>query len=193
MDEVGIRPPRASLDVEARDLLILAIAERQDRMAFIKLFEYFAPRLKAYIIRIGGADLAEEMAQEAMLALWRKSRLFDPTKASASTWVFTIARNLFIDRRRKEQRPEFDLSDPFRIGLEEPTADQEYSSRETERAIATALRDLPPEQAKVIAMAFYEDKSHSAIATELKLPLGTVKSRLRLAFARLRGRLDVMK
>jgi len=180
-------------DAHGRDLMIVAIAETGNRQAFIGLFEYFAPRIKAYIMRLGGADLADELAQEAMLTVWRKSALFDPAKASASTWVFTIARNLFIDRRRKEHRPEFDPSDPFAIGFEEPKADKEISCRETELAIAAALRELPREQVRVIEMSFFEDKPHSVIATELQVPLGTVKSRLRLAFARLRGRLESLR
>ena len=166
--------------------LIAAIAERQDRQAFVALFEAYAPRVKGYLIRIGGGDIAEEMAQEAMLKVWRKAHLFDPAKASAGTWIFTIARNLYIDRRRREQRPEFDPSDPLLAPENPDTADGALGLQRNEERVRAAMSGLPEEQMKVVTMAFYEDKSHSAIATELDLPLGTVKSRLRRAFARLR-------
>ena len=193
MNEAGAGRVVGASDAHGRDLLIVQIAETANQQAFIELFVYFAPRIKAYVIRLGGADLADELAQEALLTVWRKSGLFDPAKASASTWIFTIARNLLIDRRRKERRPEFDPSDPFRIGLDEPLADRGISCREAELAISAALSELPAEQAKVIEMSFFEDKPHSVIAAELRVPLGTVKSRLRLAFARLRGRLERLK
>jgi RNA polymerase sigma-70 factor (ECF subfamily) len=173
----------------AWDDLILAIARDADRTAFVGLYEHYAPRVKSYLMRLGGADAAEEMAQEAMLVVWRKAALFDPQKASAGTWIFTIARNLYIDRRRKEKRPEIDPSDPMLAVEADPAADSALSARQSERKLRAALETLPPEQAQVISMSFFEDKPHSTIAAELKLPLGTVKSRLRLAFARLRGAL----
>lgn len=179
----------APAGARAQDALVLAIARDRDRAAFIGLYEHYAPRLKSYLLRLGGADAAEEMAQEAMLIVWRKAALFDPEKASAGTWIFTIARNLFIDRKRKERRPEIDFSDPMLVVENDPAADSALSARQTEQLVRAALSTLTPDQAQVIAMSFFEDKPHSAIAAELKLPLGTVKSRLRLAFARLRGAL----
>lgn len=169
--------------------LIAAIAERHDRAAFVALFQAYAPRIKGYLIRLGGGDIAEEMAQEAMLKVWRKARLFDPAKASAGTWIFTIARNLYIDRRRRERRPEFDPSDPLLSAENPETADGALGTQQSEDHVRAAMSGLPEDQMKVITMAFYEDKSHSAIAAELDLPLGTVKSRLRRAFARLREEL----
>lgn len=171
------------------DELVRAIAERGDRDSFARLYQHYAPRLKSYLLRLGGADAAEEMAQEAMLIVWRKAALFDPAKASAGTWIFTIARNLYIDRRRKERRPEIDFDDPMLVNDGEPGADAALSIRQTEEMVRAALTSLSPDQARVIEMSFFEDKPHSIIAAELKLPLGTVKSRLRLAFARLRGAL----
>lgn len=176
-------------DARGQDRFILAIARDRDRAAFVALYRHYAPRVKSYLLRLGGADAAEEMAQEAMLAVWRKAELFDPDKASAGTWIFTIARNLYIDRRRKERRPEIDPSDPSLVIDNDPAADSALSARQTERQIRAALGELPPDQARVIEMSFFEDKPHSTIAAELNLPLGTVKSRLRLAFARLRGAL----
>jgi RNA polymerase sigma-70 factor (ECF subfamily) len=174
------------------DGLIEAIAQQRDRQAFMMLYQYYAPRVKAYLIRLGGSDLAEETAQDVMLTIWRKADLFQSGKASASTWIFTIARNLFIDRRRRERRPEFDPTDPLVVAEDEPPADTAFSARESGQRIRAAMSTLPADQAKVIAMAFFEDKPHSIIAAELKLPLGTVKSRLRLAFVRLRGALGEM-
>ena len=175
----------------AHDGLIEAIAARRDREAFLALYGFYAPRVKAYLIRIGGAHIADETTQEAMLAIWRKAALFNPAKASASTWIFTIARNLFIDRKRRERRPEVDPSDPLMVEGE-AQADSILSARQNELRVRAALSSLPADQAKVIMMAFFEDKPHSAIAEELKLPLGTVKSRLRLAFGRLRSVLGEM-
>lgn len=174
------------------DGLIEAIAQQQDRQAFLMLYQFYAPRVKAYLIRLGGADIAEETAQDVMLTVWRKADMFQADKASASTWIFTIARNLFIDRRRRERRPEFDPTDPLAATESEPAADYVLSSRESEQRIRAAMSALPQDQATIITMAFFEDKPHSAIAAELKLPLGTVKSRLRLAFVRLRGALGEM-
>ena len=174
------------------DGLIEAIAQQRDRQAFMTLYQFYAPRVKAYLIRLGGADIAEETAQDVMLTVWRKAELFQSGKASASTWIFTIARNLFIDRRRRERRPEFDPTDPLVVTEIEPSANSALLDRESEQRIRAALSTLPVDQAKVITMAFFEDKPHATIAAELKLPLGTVKSRLRLAFARLRGALGEM-
>ncbi|HNB27601.1 MAG TPA: sigma-70 family RNA polymerase sigma factor [Alphaproteobacteria bacterium] len=184
--------PAAVPAPHAMDALVVAVAERGDRESFAALYAHYAPRVKSYLIRMGGADAAEEMAQEAMLAVWRKAALFDPAKASAGTWIFTIARNLYIDRRRKERRPEIDPDDPMLTGEAEPGAEAALAARQAETALRAALSSLSPDQARVVEMSFFEDKPHAAIAAELRLPLGTVKSRLRLAFARLRGALGEM-
>jgi RNA polymerase sigma-70 factor (ECF subfamily) len=159
--------------------LIEAIAQRRDRTAFAALFAHFAPRIKAWMLRAGSnPTAAEELTQETMLAVWQKARLFDPARAGASTWVFTIARNLRIDALRRERHP----SDLVQADLVLALSQQEVRIR-------AALGVLPPEQADVIRKAFFEDKVHSEIEQELGIPLGTVKSRLRLALARLRAAL----
>ncbi|NJO31911.1 MAG: sigma-70 family RNA polymerase sigma factor [Rhodospirillales bacterium] len=186
MSEKSVGNDHGGARRQRHDLMIIAIAQAKDRRAFVDLYEHYAPRLKSYLVRLGGGDLAEEMAQEVMLTIWRKAQLFDPTKASASTWIFTIARNCFIDRWRREMRPEFDPADPFLVVEKWPSADDELAARQSENQVRTALTSLPSEQAKVIEMSFFQDKPHSVIAAEMDLPLGTVKSRLRLAFARLR-------
>ncbi len=164
---------------------IEAVARSQDRAAFGDLFAHFAPRVKGYLMRLGAnASLAEDLAQEAMLTLWRKAALFDPSKASASTWVFTIARNLRIDAIRRERHPEID---PSELAPEpDRAADASMVRDEDDAKVRVAITTLPKEQAQVIELSFFADKPHSAIAKELGLPLGTVKSRLRLAMARIR-------
>jgi RNA polymerase sigma-70 factor (ECF subfamily) len=168
---------------------IVRIAERGDRDAFSHLFNHFAPRVKSYLMRLGtGSEAAEELAQETLLTVWRRAAAFDPDRAAASTWIFTIARNLRIDLSRREGRaPPTD--DTSAIGEAPASPEEALSALEDKTRIGIAVASLPREQAQVISLAFFADKAHSEIAGELGLPLGTVKSRLRLAMARLRGAL----
>ena len=167
------------------EALIACVAQSRDRVAFAALFDHFAPRIKAYLIRLGAApNMAEDVTQEAMLSLWRKAHLFDPAKASAGTWVFTIARNLRIDQIRRERRPQIEADDPL---CEEPRrADEGLTWSQQEGRLRAAMAMLPPDQSRVIELSFFSDCPHSEIAVRLGIPLGTVKSRLRLAMARLR-------
>jgi RNA polymerase sigma-70 factor (ECF subfamily) len=175
----------------ALDALLVRVADGRDRAAFAALFAHFAPRIKAYLMRLGAAPvLAEDLAQEAMLTLWRKAHLFDASKASCGTWLFTIARNLRIDALRRERRPELDPDDFLPDA--EPEPDAVISMADGEGRLRDALKTLPPDQALVIELSFFADKPHSQIADELSIPLGTVKSRLRLAMTRLRGALGEM-
>jgi RNA polymerase sigma-70 factor (ECF subfamily) len=170
--------------------LIQAVAQCGDRAAFANLFEYFAPRVKAWMLR-GGSDAAaaEELAQDTMLAVWQKAASFDASRAGASTWIFTIARNLRIDRVRRERHPSELMPHPLEARDGPPQADHMMSIDQQERRIRDALSQLPAEQAEVIRKAFFEDKVHAEIEKELSIPLGTVKSRLRLAMNRLRAAL----
>jgi RNA polymerase sigma-70 factor (ECF subfamily) len=171
--------------------LIVAIARSGDRKAFEALFAHFAPRLKGYLLRLGaGAGLADDLAQEAMLTIWRKAALFDPTRASASTWIFTIARNLRIDAIRRERRPEIDPEDPALVPDAEPPPDAAIMRDGEDTRLRAAMARLPAEQALVLQLSFFADEPHSLIAAELGLPLGTVKSRLRLAMMRIRATLE---
>jgi len=172
---------------EAAELnaLLARVAEARDRAAFAALFSHFAPRVKAYLLRLGASPaLAEDLAQEALLNLWRKAHLFDPAKASTATWLFTIARNLRIDVIRREKRPELAPEDFLPNG--EAAAEAAMVLAGDEDRLRAALKDLPPDQIQVIELSFFADKPHSRIADELGIPLGTVKSRLRLAMARLK-------
>jgi RNA polymerase sigma-70 factor (ECF subfamily) len=170
--------------------LIQTIALKKDRSCFSELFLYFAPRLKGHLIRLGAdPGQGEEIAQEALLAVWRKAEQFDPSRASASTWIFTIARNLWIDHLRKVRRR--DQIDEVPWEAEPPEVpDQVLEQSDSARSVRDALDELPAEQLEVIRLSYFEGKAHAEIAEQLSLPLGTVKSRIRLASARLRVLLE---
>ena len=164
---------------------IYAIRDKQDQAAFAELFAHFAPRVKGFLMKSGAdASLAEECTQEVMATLWRKAHMFDPSRASASTWIYTIARNRKIDALRKQRRPEpEDL--PWGPEAEPEQADAIGLKQETEQ-LAVAIKELPEKQRSLIEQAYYGDLSHSEIAEITGLPLGTIKSRIRLATERLR-------
>lgn len=165
---------------------LLAIAEHRDQEAFARLFRHFAPRVKAYAMRGGAeASMAEEIAQETLVTAWRKAGLYDPAKAAASTWLFTIARNLRIDRFRRERRPEPDPEDPAFMPAGDPLPDAALRQSENAEAVRRAIADLSDAQREVVLLSFYEDEAHAAIAEKLGLPLGTVKSRIRLALRKI--------
>jgi len=167
------------------------IAERQDRTAFKTLFDYFAPRIKAYVMKLGTPPAqAEELVQETMLKVWRKAAQFDPLKAAPSTWIFRIARNQRIDAFRRDARPELDPHDPGLIPDAEPLPDAQLGQQQSEENVREAMATLPEEQKSILLLAFFEDLSHGEIAARLNIPLGTVKSRSRLALAKLRTYLD---
>ncbi len=188
-----VRPRRQRIsamepvDAVRLNAAVMAVGQVRDRQAFQELFYHFAPRVKGYLMRLGaGNAVAEDLAQEALLTVWRKAALFDPAKASASTWIFTIARNVRIDAIRKERRPDLDPNDPALLPQAERGADEGMYWAAAEGRLKVALAELPREQAKIIELSFLAEKPHSTIASELGLPLGTVKSRIRLAMARLR-------
>ncbi len=163
------------------------VATRQDVDAFETLFRHYGPKITAYMLKAdGNRQLAEELMQETMMAIWNKAAQFDPSRGSVSGWVFTIARNVRIDAFRKTGRPAFDPNDPAFVPDEMPAADQSLVAQQQATHIRQALVTLPPEQAELLRLSFYEDLSHSHIAQRLNLPLGTVKSRIRIAFSRLR-------
>lgn len=175
-------------DTDEAALLLSRVARAGDREAFARLFQYYAPRVKTFMRKLGCEEaLADDLAQEAMLAVWRKAAFFDPAKSAASTWIFTIARNLRIDRLRRERRPEVDADDPALVPDTAPAADDALAQRQSGAMLRQALTGLPPEQAQVVTLSFYEDKPHAEIALRLGIPLGTVKSRLRLAMKRIRA------
>jgi RNA polymerase sigma factor (sigma-70 family) len=194
MSEPGGGPARADDGLEAD---LRAVAERRDRDAFGRLFAFYAPRIKAYLRRLGAEDAAaEDLAQEAMLSVWRRAHQFDRRRAALSTWVFTIARNKRIDALRRDRRPDYDPDDPA-LQLEEqpdgaPRGDELAEAAQMRTFVLRAVERLPKEQADLLRIFYYEEKPHSVIADELGLPLGTVKSRLRLALVKLRAMLGGM-
>ncbi|WP_414676616.1 sigma-70 family RNA polymerase sigma factor [Mesorhizobium sp.] len=186
------RQKQALISAEALVGLIDAVARKQDRRAFAQLFGYFAPRVKSFLMRSGLADsTAEEVAQEVMIAVWRKASYFDPAKAGPSTWVFTIARNQRIDcLRRTRSRTTDRLPDPSEEPDLPPSGEDIALAAEREDGVLQALATLPSDQETIVRLSFFAEKPHAQIAKELGIPLGTVKSRIRLALNRLRALLD---
>lgn len=184
------KPTRTEDEFNASEL-ICAVA-RQDKEAFGRLFEHFAPRIKAMLMRKGLADhRAEDLAQETMLMVWRKASKFKPEGSHAAAWIFTIARNRQIDRARQEkhdvQGAEALIED---AADERPLADAVLAASQDRERLRDALDGLSREQQTVVRLSFFEDRPHSEIAEVLSIPIGTVKSRLRLAMGRLRNLLD---
>jgi RNA polymerase sigma-70 factor, ECF subfamily len=173
---------------------IQAIATREDRVAFAEIFNHFAPRVKAYLRKAGASEAeAEEIAQEAMLSVWRKAALFNPMVSGVETWIFTIARNLRIDAIRRERRGGAIRIDEVEAEYEvdeAPLADVRIVAAQSEARVREALAALPRDQLTVIQMSFFKEQAQAEIARTLQIPLGTVKSRVRLAMKRLRGLLE---
>lgn len=170
--------------------LLVDVAERRDRAAFAALFRHFAPRVKAFLMRFGDdRGRVEEVLQETFVVVWTRAVTYDPSRASAATWIFTIARNRRIDAFRRERRPEFDPTDPAFVPEPEPEGEDRITARERAESVQEALSDLSEDQREVLRLSFFEDNSHDAIAKKLGLPVGTVKSRIRLAYGHLRTRL----
>ncbi len=178
-------PPQPLTQEDSLNNLILAIAERQSKDAFILLFEKVSSKLKAYAIRCGAnsAD-AEEIVQECLLIVWRKAKTFNPQTASAITWLYTIVRNKRIDFIRK-QRPDLICSDDLWPEPETEDLENHVESDLNAIIVRTLIHELPEEQRQIVFKVYFEGKSHSEIAGELNLPLGTIKSRLRLAMKKL--------
>jgi RNA polymerase sigma factor (sigma-70 family) len=171
---------------------MLAVRDKRDRDAFVALFDYFAPRLKGFFMRSGTSNgQAEEIVQEVMLTVWRKAAMFDPHRAQVSAWIYQIARNRHIDVIRKERRPvpEELREDPG----SEPDASQILSVEQESGKLKQAIARLKPDQRVIIEKAYMGELSHQEISTQTGLPLGTIKSRIRLGLDRLRHELKDMR
>ena len=167
------------------------IAQEQDREAFRTLFAHYAPRVKSYLLRFHlTSEQAEDLAQDVMVTLWRKAAQYDPAKAALSTWIFRIARNRFIDQTRKQKYPEVNADDHMGSMVAPEETDQPLMVEQTSFHVQNAMKQLNKEQRAVIELSFFEELSHADIAEKLSLPLGTVKSRIRLAFKVLRTELE---
>ena len=166
------------------DLLTRVAA--QDKQAFAALYDHFAPRIKGWVMKMGApAGKAEDIVQDVMLQIWRRASQFDRARADAGTWIFAIARNRYIDLIRQEKRPEIAIDDPVLVS-DDATPEQALHARERADRVAAALSQLPTAQRQIIEQSYFAELTQQEIATQDGLPLGTVKSRLRLAFGRLR-------
>jgi RNA polymerase sigma-70 factor (ECF subfamily) len=182
---------KAKIDAQRHADWLEAVAVRSDREAFTHLFDHFGPRLKAYLMRIGADEtMAEEVAQDVMVTLWRKASLFDRSKSSVATWLFRIARNRRIDVLRRKRAINVDTETLVIEDESLPDPNETMDEATRQKRIRKALKQLPPEQLQLVELAFFTELSHSQISEETGLPLGTVKSRIRLAFGRLRRILD---
>lgn len=158
------------------------------------LFESYAPRVKSYMMRQGAdPNTAEELAQETLLTVWRKAALYSDDKGSATTWIFTIARNLRIDRLRREVAWQPLPDDIEEEQAPDPAPDELVSERERRDKVQAVLAELPPDQAEAVNLSYVEGLSHSEIADRLGVPLGTVKSRMRLAYHKIRDALEELR
>lgn len=171
--------------------LITRVAQNRDRQAFAQLFDHFAPRLKSFMMRKNAsAELAEDLVQEAMIAVWTKAALYEPSKGSVTTWIFTIARNLRIDRiRRDVHMPTTELGD-YDEPSEAPEGEELLGRKQEDGLVARALQSIPEEQRQILILSFVDEMPQSEIASKLAIPLGTVKSRMRLAYGHLRRILE---
>lgn len=184
----------ASSQAAAHADMLVRVGSQRDRDAFVSLFHFFAPRVKSYLLKNGADETtAEEVVQNTFVTVWEKASGYNPKKAAASTWIFTIARNKRIDTLRR-QKFVVPLEDDALDTLESTAAPQldAYADQSTIEELHSAIDSLPREQAELLHMAFFEDKSHQDISDATSLPLGTVKSRLRLAMDKLRHKLKNM-
>lgn len=167
---------------------MVRVSTAQDTDCFMRIYDHFAPKLQRYLLGLKVApSQAEELVQEAMLRVWRHATVFDGARASVATWVFRIARNLYLDGVRAQRHPAEEAHDD--VVLETADLALGPESYADHAGLARAIDELPPAAARLIRMSYLESKSHSEIAAELNLPLGTVKSTLRRSFEVLRSAL----
>jgi RNA polymerase sigma-70 factor, ECF subfamily len=184
---------RGSREADALALCLRRVASARDQASFAALFAHFAPRLKSFMMRKGTtSELAEDLVQETMIAVWSKAALYAPEKGSVATWIYTIARNLRIDKARRQGSVHFTDLEGFDAASDDTPGDELLNRSQEDGHVAKALNLIPPEQREILVLSFIEDVPQSEIAGRLNLPLGTVKSRMRLAYRRLRSILETV-
>jgi RNA polymerase sigma-70 factor (ECF subfamily) len=186
--------PKLDRDTVLADHLAQAlnrVAQSRDRQAFATLFDHFAPRIKFFLMRKGStSEQAEDLVQEAMISLWSKAALYSPEKGSVATWVFTVARNLRIDRLRRERAQLYETLEDFDAEDETASAHDVMARAQEDTAVTKALAQIPEEQRQLLILSYVDDVPQSEIAQRMNIPLGTVKSRMRLGYQRLRKLLE---
>lgn len=189
-------PPAANIEPEPPDEAVnrrttqwmVAVAEKRDRAAFERLYAHFAPRVRSYLLRQGAdTTMADDVAQETLVQVWRKAGQFDASRAVPGAWIFRIARNLRIDRLRKKRFHEVDIDETWDLADDGADSSQRCCDRIDASRLPALVDELPAEQTEVVRLAYFEGLTHSEIGKRLELPLGTVKSRMRLAFGKLRA------
>ncbi|MDX2024465.1 MAG: sigma-70 family RNA polymerase sigma factor [Deltaproteobacteria bacterium] len=169
------------------DEWLLQIAQTQNKEAFASLFQHYAPRLKSFVMSLGAtATVADEVVQESLISVWRRAGQFDPERGSSSAWLFSITRNTFISHVRKQKRHEASPEDPT-LASHNDTPEARAISSQARHNLQEALASLPPEQASVLRSAYIKGQPLRVIAEQQNLPLGTVKTRARLALEKLRA------
>ena len=172
---------------DENSVLLGAVGDQRCEKSFGKIYEYYAPRVASFLRQKGVEErISQELTQETMTRVWTKASYFDARKANASTWIFTIARNLFIDRVRKTKRSEVDMNDPLLVGGQSPAPDTLLDINERNQMLTSAIDDLPDDQAEVLRLVYLNGMKQQAVADRLSIPLNTVKSRLRIALEKLR-------
>ncbi len=196
MPLVNMTDPSATTSGQRNDIyavLLHRVAQSRDRLAFAELFDHFAPRVKSFMMRKGcNAEQAEDLVQEAMIAVWTKAVLFSTDRGSVSTWIFTIARNLWIDRLRREKSQLYTDLEDFDAPDGATGAEENLGRSQEDNYVAQALEQIPVEQRELLILSFVEDVPQSEIAQRLNIPLGTVKSRMRLGYQRMRKLLETV-
>ena len=191
MTKPPVGPDTASLPDLSADELLGRVASRRDRAALVALFDLFGPKLKAMLIKQGAPlSLAEDLVQDTLVNVWRKAHLYAPERGSASAWIFTVARNLRIDHFRRQSSQPYQDIDTIELTADEPSSHARLEQSEIVARVGVALGALPPDQREVVELSFIAELPHGDIAQKLGIPLGTVKSRLRLAYQRLRPILE---
>jgi RNA polymerase sigma-70 factor, ECF subfamily len=184
---------RISVPVETDDpsSLLLRVAENRDKAALAALFSHFGPRIKSMMMKLGSSDaLAEDLVQETFVSVWRKAAMYSQQRGAASTWIFTIARNLRIDQLRRQSNKPYEDLESLELASDAPSGSSLVEQNQVIERVTLALKSLPVEQQEVVRLSFVQDMPHAQIAESIGIPLGTVKSRLRLAYERLRPLLE---